>query len=76
MELPLKSLLNSDYRFFGMELERTKIFLVLSHHFTAMSTVALLVAIEAMLLPCMLQKILNFSCQWCKFHFRTMFTFC
>jgi hypothetical protein len=45
MELLPKCLLNSGHRFCGMELEHTKHFLRLSHHFTAMSTVALLMPI-------------------------------
>jgi hypothetical protein len=45
MELPPKSKLNSGHRFCGMELEHTKRFLSLIHHFTAVSTVALLLAV-------------------------------
>jgi hypothetical protein len=44
IELPPKTPLNSVHRFFGMELEHTKLFLGLSSHFNAKSTVPLLVA--------------------------------
>jgi hypothetical protein len=40
-----KTTLNSGHRFFGIELRHTKSFFMLSHHFTAMSTVVLHVAI-------------------------------
>jgi hypothetical protein len=52
MELPPKTPLNSGHRFCGMELEHTKLFLRLSR-FTALSAVALLVAIVGitLLLP-------------------------
>jgi hypothetical protein len=45
MERPPKNPLNSDHRFCGKKHEHTQRFLGLSRHFTAMSTVALLVAI-------------------------------
>jgi hypothetical protein len=45
MERPLEAPLNSGLRFCGMELKYTKRFLRLSRHFTAISTVALIVAI-------------------------------
>jgi hypothetical protein len=48
MELPPKSPLNSGHRFCGMKLEHTKRFIGFSRHFTAMLTVALLVAIVGM----------------------------
>lgn len=44
IELSLETLSDCAYRFCGMELEETKFFLRFSHHFTAMSTVVLLVA--------------------------------
>jgi hypothetical protein len=44
MELHPKTSLNVALRFCAMELEHTKHFLGLSRHFTAMSAVALLVA--------------------------------
>jgi hypothetical protein len=45
MSLPPKILLNTDHRFCGMELEHSKRFLALSRHITAVSTIALIVAI-------------------------------
>jgi hypothetical protein len=53
MELLLETSSNSGHGFCGMKHEHTKRFLGLSRHFTAMSTVALLVAIvaDAALLP-------------------------
>jgi hypothetical protein len=51
MELPQKTPLNSGHRFCGMELEHTNRFLVLSRHFTAMSTVVLLVTIVGVMSP-------------------------
>jgi hypothetical protein len=45
MELPPNTTSNSGHGVRGMKLEDTKCFLGLSRHFTAMSTVALLMAI-------------------------------
>jgi hypothetical protein len=63
MELPPKTLLNSGHRLCGMELEHTKCLLGLSHHFTAMPTVALLVVINEVtsFLPNATEKFLKFS---------------
>jgi hypothetical protein len=63
MELPPKTLLNSGHRLCGMELEHTKCFLGLSRHFTAIPTVALIVATDGV--TSLLQKLLKFSFQWC-----------
>jgi hypothetical protein len=46
MDPVLKTPFKSCHRFFGMELKHTKCFLRLSCHFTAMSTVALLVVLS------------------------------
>jgi hypothetical protein len=45
MELPPKAPLNSGHRLYGMKLEHSKRFHGLSHHFTDMSAVELLVGI-------------------------------
>lgn len=61
-EFPQKAVLNSGHKFCEMELEHTNLFLMLNHHFTAMPTVALQVAIRiSTLLPHVTKNSWSFS---------------